>query len=70
VDSIVFIISLGKCGLRGAAKLLKRSPRLNGRLVSQQSERPDVVVVVSPKGQFAASMILQLTRTGNAPSPD
>jgi len=57
VDSIVFIISLGKCGLRGAAKLLKRSPRLNGRLVSQQSERPGVVVVVSPKGQFAASMI-------------
>jgi hypothetical protein len=57
VDSIVFIISLGKCGLRGAAKLLKRPPRLNERLVSQQSERPGVVVVVSPKGQFAASMI-------------
>jgi hypothetical protein len=47
---------LGKRAGCGALRLLKRSARFCGGLGAERGMRPEVVVVVTPKGQLAAGV--------------
>ena len=53
---IVVGFGLGKLAGRGALRFLKRPARVVWGLVTQRGMRPDVVVIVSPQGQRAASI--------------